>query len=120
METTPEGMTSTKVYEVGKYVTLSNHINTVEGPTINEAFFQGLPPDVKKAIEETMKEIIPWQRKTEIEINEKAIALLEEKGCELIEINREPLRKAMKSCWQEYVNRSKRGQELIDKINALR
>ena len=120
METTPEGMTSTKVYEVGKYVTLTSHINTVEGPTMNEAFYQSLPDDVKQALDETMKEIIPWQRKAQIEINDKAVALLAEKGCELIEIDQKPLREAMKSCWGEYVERSKRGQELIDIVNSLR
>jgi len=120
METTPEGMTSTKVYEVGKYVTLTNHINTVEGPTINEEFYQSLPADIKQALAETLAEIVPWQRKTQIETNEKALALLKEKGCEMIDIDITPLRKAMAPVWAEYVKKSARGQELIDKIDALR
>jgi len=115
LETSPEGMTSTKVYEVGKYVTLTNHINTVECPTINEAFYQSLPEDVKQALHETMDLLVPWQRYKVIRKNIEAIQELKDQGCEIIEIDVTPLRKACETVWEQFKEQSPLAETLIEK-----
>ena len=120
LETTPEGMVTSKVNEVGKYVIMTNHINTVECITINEEFYQSLPDDVKQAIDETLAELVPWQRETVININETYLQQLADEGCEIIEIDTAPLQAAMQTVWDKFIVNCPSAQELIDLINAER
>lgn len=120
METTPEGFTSSKVYEVGKYVTLSNHINTVESPTINEVFYQELPDDIRAILNEVIAELVAWQRGAQIAKNEAALEELKAYGVELIEIDRAPLQDAMHVVWDKFVDNVPAAGSLIERVNAER
>jgi len=120
METTPEGFTSTKVYEVGNYMTLTNHINTVETPAINEAFYQNLPDDIRTVIDDVMAELVAWQRKEQIARNEAATEELIERGVELVEIDRAPLRTKMEAVWEKFTIDVPTAADLIEKVQAQR
>ncbi len=120
METIPEGMTSSKVYEVSKYVILTNHINTVETPVINEVFYQGLSNEHKKIITDSLAEVARWQNQAQIDANKAAYTELEQKGITFIKIDRAPLIKSCEQVWAEFARKVPESELLITMINSLR
>jgi len=53
-----------KVYEVQKYLSLTGHFYGVFGVYMNKRFFDGLPPDLQKAVDSSARDSILWHRKT--------------------------------------------------------
>jgi len=45
-------LVGTRLYEVAKIITLTGHFKAITGMVIGEKFFQSLPPNVQKALEE--------------------------------------------------------------------
>src|SRR5699024_12228957 len=51
-----------KFYEVQDYLTLSNHSYTATVAFMKEDFFNDLPEDIQKAVEDTLLESMEYQR----------------------------------------------------------
>jgi TRAP-type C4-dicarboxylate transport system substrate-binding protein len=119
METTPTGFIGAKVYEVAKYAIMTNHLYTAANVLIEEKFYQGLPQDVRKAIDEAAMELEPWQRKMVIEISSTAFDTVQEKGMTIIEFDTKELREAVKPVWAELTAKAPKALEFADKISTL-
>ena len=55
-ENPPSNLYTQKMYEVQKYVTKSDHGYLGYAVIVNKAFWEGLPPDIRTALEEAMAE----------------------------------------------------------------
>ncbi|UXN74863.1 TRAP transporter substrate-binding protein DctP [Devosia sp. A8/3-2] len=118
IETTPEGMVSTKLYEVGRYVTETQHINTVGAPIVSESFWTGLTPQQQAMIEEAIASATVWEREAMKTANAAATTSLTEKGIELIAIDRAALRKAVEPVWGRLTEKADGANDSVAQIRA--
>ena len=103
VEVAAEPMYTSKFHEVGKYLIRTNHIFSTICPLINEEKFQSLPEDVQQIMLDTMKEATDYQWELFAEADEKALQAMIDSGCELIEIDRQPLVEACADMQQKYI-----------------
>ena len=119
MESTPLGFKGTKIYEVAENVIMTNHLYTAMSIMISDKYYQGLPEEVKKAIDESAEEITQWQRDLVIGMSGSVFDLLKEKGMTIIEIDTSELREAVKPVWVKMTADSPKSLEYAEKITAL-
>ncbi len=101
METTTEAMVSVKLYEVGKHVIVTNHMNTQMTYLINDKFYQGLPKGVKTAMSKVLAGVIAWQRAEMIKASEAGLGTLKDKGCTVTNLDTSEMAKACTPVWAE-------------------
>jgi tripartite ATP-independent transporter DctP family solute receptor len=119
METTPTGFVGAKIYEVSKYVMLTNHLYTAANVLMSDKFYQSLPRNVQKAIDEAAAELEPWQRQMVIEDTEGTYDILREKGMTILEFDTTELREAVKPVWVELTSGAPRAIEFAEMIGDL-
>ncbi|ABB14368.1 DctP family TRAP transporter solute-binding subunit [Carboxydothermus hydrogenoformans] len=108
---------SMKFYEVQKYLTLDGHIYNPYLLIINDKFYNSLPEDIRKVIDEGAK---VWQ-KVEREENQKQIEagmkVLKNAGMVITELTPEELeafKQATKTVYDQF--KSQIGEELLNKV----
>lgn len=88
-----------KMHEVQKHLTISNHGYLGYAVIVNKKFWDGLPQDIRAALEEAMKEATEYERKIAQEENDDALAKVRAAGTtqiyELKPEEREAWRKAL-------------------------
>jgi len=119
METTPTGFVGAKIYEVAEYVIMTNHLYTAANILMDNDFYEGLPGDARKAIDEASEEIEPWQRKMVIEMSNDAFDFVEEQGMTIIEFDTSELREAVKPVWVELTKDAPKAIDLAEEIGDL-
>lgn len=120
MESAPTSIYAMKFYEVASNLTKTEHINLGVTLLIGEDFFASLPAEYQQSILEIMEDIINEQQARTVDQMETAIADLEKSGVRIIEIDKEPLIDAMQSVWTKFAGTVPNGQEIIDKIIAVK
>ncbi len=110
---------SSKLYEVQKYLSLTNHGYTPLIVVMNKAKFDSLAPELQTAIVEAAKEAGQFQRDLNVKNEQEIIANLRKQGIEVIEqVDTKPF----KAVIEEQVRKSfveKHGDELLKKVDAL-
>ncbi|RXT07085.1 DctP family TRAP transporter solute-binding subunit [Ammoniphilus sp. CFH 90114] len=104
-----------KFYEVQKYLTLSGHVYMSTILLSNLDFYNSLPADVQKVIEEASVEFRDYQRQLCEEQNDKFLADLKASGMEVNELTSEQkdaFVAASKPVYDEFA--AEIGQDLID------
>ena len=119
METTPTGFIGAKIYEVAKYVILTNHLYTAANVLMSEEFYQSLPRNVQKAIDDSAAELEPWQRQMVITDSEGVFDTLREKGMTVMEFDTTELREAVKPVWVELTADAPKAIEYAEMIGDL-
>jgi C4-dicarboxylate-binding protein DctP len=69
-----------KMHEVQKHLTISDHGYLVYAVIVNRKFWDGLPPDVRAALEGAMKEATRYERAIAAKENSDALALVKQAG----------------------------------------
>lgn len=69
-ENTISNIYSKKFYNVQKYITLTNHGYLGYVVMANKDYWEGLPEDIRKVMEETLAEVTEWEQSMAAEINE--------------------------------------------------
>lgn len=117
-ENPPSNLYTQKMYEVQKYVTKSDHGYLGYAVIVNKAFWEGLPPDIRKALEEAMVESTKYANDIAKLENEDSLAKVKESGkSEIIELTPEQKaswKKALAKVHKEMAERV--GPELIESI----
>lgn len=110
---------SAKLYEVQKYLSLTNHGYTPLIVVMNKAKFDNLSPNLQQAIIEAAKEAGQYQRQLNLD-NEKAIiAKLQNAGVEVIEnIDTAPFKAVIEADVRKAFI-EKHGEDLVKQIDAL-
>lgn len=110
---------SSKLYEVQKYLSLSNHGYTPLIVVMNKAKFDSLSPELQKAVLESAKEAGAFQRQLNIDNEKQIVSDLRKHGVEVIEtIDQAPFKAVVEAkVRQSFID--KNGDELIKKVDAL-
>lgn len=96
---------SKKFYEVQDYLTLSSHGYMGYVLMISEDFYQSLPEDLQKTVDEVAQEVSDWQWEQAAADEVKYMEILEESGIEITELteeNRDAFIEATKSVYDEF------------------
>jgi len=117
-ENPPSNLYTQKMHEVQKYVTLSDHGYLGYAVIVNKAFWDGLPPDVRTALEAAMVEATDYANEIARQENEDALAKVKTSGkSELITLTPE-----QKTAWKKALIKVHRqmedriGKDLIQSI----
>lgn len=110
---------SSKLYEVQKFLSLTNHGYTPLIVVMNKAKFDALSPELQQAVLDSAKEAGAYQRQLNIDNEKEIIANVRKEGVEVTEqIDQAPF----KAVIEEKVRKTfidKYGNELVEKIDAL-
>ncbi|MHB8156974.1 MAG: DctP family TRAP transporter solute-binding subunit [Desulfocucumaceae bacterium] len=79
-ENTTSNIVSQKFYENQPYLTVSNHGFLGYTVIMNKNFWNSLPPDTRKIITDTFKEVSEWERVQATLINERDMKILSASG----------------------------------------
>jgi len=86
-ENPPSNLYTQKMFEVQPYVTLSNHGYLGYAVIVNKAFWDGLPPDIRTALEDAMKDATKYANDIAKQENEDSMTKVRESGkSEIIEL----------------------------------
>ncbi|MGB6536115.1 MAG: TRAP transporter substrate-binding protein [Xanthobacteraceae bacterium] len=105
---------SSKLYEVTKYVGLTNHVYNAGALMASKSRFDKLEPTQQKAIREAAGEIQPIWRKTIVTKSEEDRKLCEGKGLQVDQADYKAFHAAMAPVYSEF--RDRIGAELVDKV----
>ncbi len=79
-ENTPSNMYTQNMQEVQKYLTLSNHGYLGYAVIVNRKFWDGLPGDIRHALEQAMKEATRFERALAQQDNDLALEAIRKSG----------------------------------------
>lgn len=117
-ENPPSNLYTQKMYEVQKFVTLSDHGYLGYAVIVNKKFWAGLPADIRAALEGAMKEATHYANEIAKKDNEDALEAVRKAGkSELIKltpVERAAWKLTMDKAHKEHVGRI--GAELIDEV----
>lgn len=103
------------LWEVQKYVSLTNHVFTPAYLLVNERWYQSLSPANRDLVTRAAAEAQKRQRSTLASSDADILAKLKQRGMQIDTPDPEPFAKATQAVWTEFGD-----PELIRKINALR
>ena len=119
-ENPPANLYTQKMFEVQKHATLTYHGFLGYAVVVNAKFWDGLPPDVRAALEKAIVETTPYANALAREENDGAIDEIKNTGKTEFHVptgaEREAWIAALLPVHKEMAPRV--GQELIDRINA--
>lgn len=104
--------------EVQKYLSLTGHVYTPAYLTAGRSW-QNLPPDVRKALEETAIEMEPVALEIAARLDGELLEKLKAAGMQVNEADKAAFIAASKPVYEEFAKQVNGGQALIDKSLAL-
>jgi len=111
-ENPPSNLYTQKMFEVQKYVTKSDHGYLGYAVIVNKAFWEGLPADIRKSLEEAMAESTQYANEIAKQENEDSLAKVKESGkSEIIELTPE-----QKASWKKTL--AKVHKEMAGRVGA--
>jgi C4-dicarboxylate-binding protein DctP len=79
-ENPPSNMYTQKMHEVQKYVTVSNHVYLGYAVIVNKKFWDGLPPDIRTALDKAMKDATTFEKAIAQRDNDLALEAIKKTG----------------------------------------
>jgi C4-dicarboxylate-binding protein DctP len=111
-ENPPSNLYTQKMHEVQKYVTKSDHGYLGYAVIVNKAFWEGLPADIRTALEEAMVESTAYADEIAKQENDDSLAKVAASGkSEIIELTPE-----QKASWKKTL--AKVQKEMADRVGA--
>ncbi len=116
-------MVSRKMYEVVKYLTIDNHNMIPYFVIIRKDVFDGLKPEYQAAVREAARNAGNWAAEQQVIEDRDAVAELEKRGVQIIDLNPEQLEIWSKTAqpvtdfWLTRVGDE--GKEMITQVNKI-
>jgi C4-dicarboxylate-binding protein DctP len=79
-ENTPSNYYTQKFYEVQKHITVSNHAHLQYAVVANTRFWNGLPPDIRAALDKAMDEATDYTNSIAVDENKEALDKIKASG----------------------------------------
>lgn len=95
-----------KLQEVQKFMSMTNHLLSFAVLIVNERFFNGLPADQKKAVQDAANEAMVVQRQHVAKITDELVEKMKAEGVKVNTPNLDAFRKATASLHEEYVGKN--------------
>jgi len=103
-------------YEVAKYLTVGMQIRQTPGVLlISEAYFQGLPEDIRAAVVAAAEETVPYQREVFRAAEQETLERLKSKGVITGEADPAPFMAAARQVWEQFADEVG-GMKLIERV----
>jgi C4-dicarboxylate-binding protein DctP len=119
-ENPPSNLYTQKMHEVQKYVTLSDHGYLGYAVIVNKKFWNGLPADIRAALESAMKDATKYANDIAKKDNDEALAAVKKSGrsqfITLTPQERAAWRKTMNKAHTEHASRI--GQDVVNEVYA--
>ncbi|WP_436371912.1 TRAP transporter substrate-binding protein [Cytobacillus sp. BC1816] len=112
---------SKKFHEVQDYLTLSSHGYMAYPLLMSEQFYQKLPADLQKAVDEVSAEVTDWQWEQSAADEEAYMKTLKESGIEITELtesDKEAFIEATSEVYEDF-KKVEGGQEVLDAIKEV-
>lgn len=106
------------MWEVQKFVSLSNHVFTPTYLLVNERFYQSLAPGLRQAVTEAAVEAHTWQRAENQRREASELQQAKDKGMQVNAADVKAFVPLARPVWDEFA--AVVGKELLDRIVALR
>lgn len=106
------------MWEVQKFVSLSNHVFTPTYLLVNERFYQSLAPGLRQAVTEAAVEAQTWQRAENQRREASELQQAKNKGMQVNAADVKAFVPLARPVWDEFA--AVVGKELLDRIVALR
>jgi len=119
MEAPPESMYSTKIHEVGKYLTLTQHQYTGSHIIIAENSWKKMSPDQQKTLAQASKENEEIQWDIALRQNKEFLEKMRQAGVEVYEMDTAPLQNKVRPVYDDFTKRIG-GGDLVDRIIAVK
>lgn len=117
-ENPPSNLYTQKMYEVQKYVTLSDHGYLGYAVLVNKKFWQGLPADIRTILDGCMKDATKFANDVAKKDNDEAMAAVKKSGrCQIITLTakeRAAWKKAMDKAHKDNMNRI--GADIVKEV----
>jgi C4-dicarboxylate-binding protein DctP len=117
-ENPPSNLYTQKMYEVQKYVTVSDHGYLGYAVIVNKKFWNGLPADIRSILEGAMKDATTYANEVAKKDNDEALALVKKSGrSQIITLTpqeRHVWKKTMDKAHKEHMNRI--GADLVKEV----
>ena len=110
---------SGKFQEVQKYLSMTGHVYTPAYVTVSTKYWEKLPADVRKVLEETAKETQAFVYKTAAQLEVDLLAELKAGGMAVNNANKDAFIAASKPIYEEFGSSVPGGKALIDKALGL-
>jgi len=110
---------SQKFQEVQKYLSLSDHVYTPAYLTVGKKHWETLPPDVRKILEQTAREVQPFVYKSAEKFDDELVGKMKAAGMKVNKVDKAAFVKASKPVYEEFGKEVKGGKELVDEALAL-
>ena len=110
---------SQKFQEVQKYLSLSDHVYTPAYLTVGLKRWETLPPDVRKVLEETAREVQGFVYESAERFDNDLVDKMKAAGMKVNTVDKAAFIKASKPVYEEFGKEVKGGKELIDAALAL-
>jgi tripartite ATP-independent transporter DctP family solute receptor len=121
-ENTASNITSKNLHSMQDYMTVSNHGYLGYLVLINIQFWEQLPDDIKKTLEETLAEVTEWEMDKAKELHKQELQSLEQCQCisihVLTEEERQQWEDALQPVYQKFSDRF--GANYIDQLPKYR
>ena len=110
---------SGKFQEVQKYLSMTGHVYTPAYVTVSTKYWEKLPADVRKVLEETAKETQAFVYETAAQLEVDLLAELKAGGMAVNNANKDAFIAASKPIYEEFGSSVPGGKALIDKALGL-
>ncbi len=108
---------SAKIYEVAKYMAMTEHMLTPVVLMMSNAKFKSLPADLQQVALKTGQEIAPVQRQLAFEMNEDFLKKLREQKMEIVPVpDKRAFKERMQAVYREF--EGKIGKDLITAVQT--
>jgi len=110
---------SQKFQEVQKYLSLSDHVYTPAYLTVGKKHWETLPPDVRKILEQTAREVQGYVYQQAERFDNELLGKMKAAGMKVNKVDKAAFVKASKPVYEEFGKEVKGGKELVDEALAL-
>lgn len=110
---------SQKFQEVQKYLSLSGHVYTPAYVAVGKKRWESLPPDVRKILEETAREVQAFVYQSAARFDDELVDKMKGAGMKVNAVDKAAFVKASKPVYEEFGKEVKGGKELIDEALSL-
>lgn len=120
-ENTISNIYTKRLYQVQRFMTLSNHGYLGYAVIVNKSFWEKLPPDIQKEVRQAMQETTAWANRQAESMNEAQLRLLQDSGIHIHQLNPQEQaswEQAFAPVYDKYTPII--GSELMEKIRQLR
>jgi tripartite ATP-independent transporter DctP family solute receptor len=108
-----------RLYEVQKFMTMTDHLLSFTVLLVNEQYYAKLPEDQKQAVTAAAREATEFQRQASKRMSDELTVEMEKKGVQVNRPDLAPFREAAQPIHQEYIGKNF-SRELYDLIRAAK